>query len=122
MLSNLKDELLVLDNRARFIKMIIDGKLKVNNRPKADIVIDLEKSKFDQVSESFDYLLGRANFKTIVVSYSSDGILNEEQLTELLIKHGEEKTLNFRKIPYRRYKRTANDERDVLEYLIAINK
>jgi DNA topoisomerase-2 len=56
-LQELADQHKILTNRARFIKMIIDGKLKVNNRPKADIVIDLEKAKFDQVSESFDYLL-----------------------------------------------------------------
>jgi adenine-specific DNA-methyltransferase len=76
----------------------------------------------NSVYDSFDYLLGKADFSTIVISYSSDGLLNEDQLTELMTKHGNEKTLNFRKIPYRRYKRTANDERQVLEYLIAINK
>lgn len=76
----------------------------------------------NSVYDSFDYLLGNADFSTIVISYSSDGLLNEEQLTELMSKHGNEKSLNFRKIPYRRYKRTANDERQVLEYLIAINK
>lgn len=76
----------------------------------------------NSVYESFDYLLGHANFKTIVISYSSDGLLSEDQLTELVSKHGDASTLNFTKIPYRRYKRTANDERNVLEYLIAINK
>ena len=76
----------------------------------------------DSVYDSFDYLLGKADFSTIVISYSSDGLLNEDQLTELMTKHGNKKSLNFRKIPYRRYKRTANDERQVLEYLIAINK
>ena len=46
-----------LSNRARFIKMIIDKKLNLANRPKADIVIDLEKQKFEQIESSFDYLL-----------------------------------------------------------------
>jgi adenine-specific DNA-methyltransferase len=78
--------------------------------------------KKNSVFDSFDYLLANAEFKTIVISYSSDGLLNEEQLIELMTKHGNRETLNFRKIPYRRYKRTANDERNVLEYLIAINK
>lgn len=76
----------------------------------------------NSVFNSFDHLLLHANFKTIVISYSSDGILSEEQLVALLEKHGNLKTLNFKKIPYRRYKSAANDERDVLEYLIAINK
>jgi adenine-specific DNA-methyltransferase len=74
------------------------------------------------VYESFDYLLGNAKFSTIVISYSSDGLLGEEQLTELVSQHGNKNSLSFRKIPYRRYKRTANDERQVLEYLIAVNK
>jgi adenine-specific DNA-methyltransferase len=76
----------------------------------------------NSVYDSFDYLLRNADFCTIVMSYSSDGLLNEEQIIELMNKHGNEKSLNFRKIPYRRYKRTANDKRQVLEYLIAINK
>ena len=74
------------------------------------------------VYDSFDYLIGNADFSTIVVSYSSDGLLKEDQLIELMTKHGNERSLMFRKIPYRRYKRTANDERNVLEYLIAICK
>jgi DNA topoisomerase-2 len=59
-LNELTDQNKLLSNRARFIKMIIDGKLKINNRPKADIVIDLEKAKFDKISDSFDYLLSMA--------------------------------------------------------------
>jgi adenine-specific DNA-methyltransferase len=76
----------------------------------------------NSVYDSFDFLLANADFNTIIISYSSDGLLSEEQLIELMSKHGDERSLNFRKIPYRRYKRTANDERQVLEYLIAINK
>ena len=76
----------------------------------------------NSVYESFNDLIANADFGTIVISYSSDGLLSEDQLTELMSKNGNEKTLSFRKIPYRRYKRTANDERQVLEYLIAINK
>jgi adenine-specific DNA-methyltransferase len=74
------------------------------------------------VYESFDFLLGNANFHTFVISYSSDGLLKEDQLIELVFKHGDAKSMNFTKIPYRRYKRTINDERNVIEYLISINK
>ena len=74
------------------------------------------------VYDSFDYLLENSRFSTTIISYSSDGLLSEEQLIELVTKHGDISTLNFRKIPYRRYKRTLNDERNVLEYLIAISK
>lgn len=59
-LNRLSDELTYLSNRARFIKMIIDGKFKINNRPKQDIIIDLENSKFDKILNSYDYLLNMA--------------------------------------------------------------
>jgi DNA topoisomerase-2 len=52
-----EDELEFLSNRARFIKLIIDGKLDLNNRPKQDIVMDLEKLDFDKRNYSYDYLL-----------------------------------------------------------------
>jgi len=74
------------------------------------------------VYDSFDHLLAHADFGTIVVSYSSDGLLSEEQLTDLLSTHGKASTLDFRKIPYRRYKRTLRSGNEVLEYLIAVNR
>jgi DNA topoisomerase-2 len=60
MLKQLADELTYLSNRARFIKMIIDGKLKINNRPKLEIINELESNKFDKISNSYDYLLNMA--------------------------------------------------------------
>lgn len=51
------NELKVLSNRARFIKLIIDQKLKINNRPKTDIIEDVLNLKFDKVNDTFDYLL-----------------------------------------------------------------
>ena len=76
-----------------------------------------------KVYDSYDHLLGNAKFKTIVMSYSSEGLLQEDEIIELMEKHFNSKTLNFKKIPYRRYKRLANDGRaHVLEFLISVNK
>ena len=47
----------VLDNKARFIKMIVENELKIMKRKKVDIEKDLEKHSFDKVNDSFDYLL-----------------------------------------------------------------
>jgi DNA topoisomerase-2 len=60
LLAKLSRELLVISNRARFIKDIIDGKLKVNNVPRETIIDYLNKNKYDQVDGSFGYLLGMA--------------------------------------------------------------
>ena len=57
LIDKLSHELLVLSNKARFIKAIIDKKLKVNNVPKKDVVDWLSKNKFDMVNDSFDYLI-----------------------------------------------------------------
>jgi DNA topoisomerase-2 len=57
LIKKLTDELAYLSNRAKFIKLIIDGKLRVNNRPKSEIAEELETLKFDKVSDSYNYLL-----------------------------------------------------------------
>lgn len=56
MLSNLNDELLVLDNRARFIKMIIDNELSINGRKKVELESDLDKFGFNKRDGSWNYL------------------------------------------------------------------
>lgn len=48
-LEELGKELLCLGNRQRFILMVIDGKLKVAKRKKADIIADLKRLKFDPI-------------------------------------------------------------------------
>ena len=74
-LNKLEERNVFLSNRARFIKSIIDGKLKVNNRPKADIVTDLEKMKFDKVEGSFTYLLSMPIHSLTKENY--EALLNE---------------------------------------------
>ncbi len=56
-IDKLESELLVLSNRARFIKAIIDGELIVNNVSKNEIILYLETAGFDQVDGSYNYLL-----------------------------------------------------------------
>lgn len=57
LIAKLEKELMVLTNKARFVKSIIDKKLKVNNVPKKDVRTWLEANKFDKVSDSYDYLI-----------------------------------------------------------------
>merc|ERR1719181_2168059 len=53
----------LLSNRARFIKMIIEKKLHINNRKKMDVVKDLTRFKFQKFGDAkpprtgFEYLL-----------------------------------------------------------------
>lgn len=60
LLNQLAKRNIYLSNRAKFIKMIIDGKLNLRNKPKTEVVKELEKLKFDQIEGNFDYLLNMA--------------------------------------------------------------
>ena len=57
LLDKLNRELKILSNRGRFIKAIIDGKLKVNNVSKAIIIEGIEAMSLDKIDDSYDYLL-----------------------------------------------------------------
>lgn len=57
LLDKLNRELKILSNRGRFIKAIIDGKLKVNNVAKSQIIEGIESMGLDKIDDSYDYLL-----------------------------------------------------------------
>lgn len=57
LLDKLNRELKVLSNRGRFIKAILDEKLKVNNVPKIEIIKGIEELELDKIDDSYDYLL-----------------------------------------------------------------
>lgn len=56
-LNQYEKELLNLDSRIKFIMSIIDGKLKVANGKKEDILNFLEKNKFPKMNDKYDYLI-----------------------------------------------------------------
>ena len=56
-LNKMNQDLKLLQNRGRFIKFILDGKLEIKNRPKTDIILDIEKLGLDKIDDSYDYLL-----------------------------------------------------------------
>jgi DNA topoisomerase-2 len=57
MLGKMNQELKILSNKGRFIKAILDEKLKVNNVSKAIIIEGIEEMKLEQIDGSYDYLL-----------------------------------------------------------------
>ena len=57
MLEKMNKELKVLSNRGRFIKAILDEKLKINNVSKTLIIQGLEEMGLDKMDDSYDYLL-----------------------------------------------------------------
>jgi DNA topoisomerase II len=56
-IKKIENELLISSNRARFISDIIKKKLKVNNVPRRQIILYLETADYDEVDNSYNYLL-----------------------------------------------------------------
>ena len=80
LIAKLVRELLIISNKARFIKDIIDGKLTVNNAPKKSIILYLEANKFDKVDGSYNYLLNMPIYS-----------LTKERFDELLKQEADKK-------------------------------
>ncbi len=107
LIKKISDELSVLSNKARFIKAIIDGKLKINNVPKDAIVSYLESNKFDHVNGSYSYLL------TMPIH-----TLTKEKYEELLAQETEKKAeleLIKKSDPREMYKKDLQDLKKVLK-------
>lgn len=57
LLDKLNRDLKILGNRGKFIKAILDDKLKINNVSKSKIVEGIVEMKLDMIDDSYDYLL-----------------------------------------------------------------
>lgn len=67
----------------------------------------MERSSYcnkKEVKEAFEALIKNAEFKYIIVSYSTDGLMSEDDIESILKSYGKESTYKLYKIPYRKYK------------------
>lgn len=104
----------VLESIARYDNPEVFGKTGL----RTDRIGESGYCRRDQVYGLYKDLLRRANFRTIFISYSSDGILSAEELSELVREFSGREPIAFQRIPYRRYKRTSGDVRSVDEFLV----
>jgi adenine-specific DNA-methyltransferase len=80
-------------------------------------------SSVPKVHSAFSDLIENADFKVIVVSYSNEGLMQEDEIVEILQKNGKRSSLKIKTIPYRRYKRTNEDViHNLNELLFTIQK
>jgi DNA topoisomerase-2 len=84
LINKLEQELTLLSNKANFIKYIIEGKIKVNNVPRAEIILALETADFDQINGSYNYLLSlpihtltKENYESLI----ADVFAKEQELS-----------------------------------------
>tara|TARA_B100000795_G_C22764596_1_gene425124 strand:- start:358 stop:1377 length:1020 start_codon:yes stop_codon:yes gene_type:complete len=83
-----------------------------------------QKSDFCKKSyaeDALEDLMSNANFKYTILSYSSDGIIDETRLDKLILKYSNKLNKKY-KIPYRRYIKDKDDVKKKLYEMIYIIK
>lgn len=76
-----------------------------------------------KVVAAFDELIKNAQFKHIILSYSTDGFMTPEEIEGVMKKYGKPETFKIYWIPYRRYKSREQGEKEELkEMLVYIEK
>lgn len=83
LLDKYNTELKELCFRAKFIKSIIDKKLKVNNVPKDDVINWLEENKFGKIDDSYNYLLNMSIYSLTKEKY--EDLINKAKQKKDLI-------------------------------------
>lgn len=85
-----------------------------------------QKSDFclkKSVLAAFEQLIANAQFKHIILSYNTDGIMKLADIERIMKTHGISETFEVNYIPYRRFKSRNNTRTDELkEMLIYIQK
>ena len=104
----------VLESIAQYDYPSLKGKTGM----RADLTKISDYCKKGKVAKSFNDLLSNANFDFVFISYSSEGILSEEELISIAEAHSNPSKLKVYKFPYRRYSRIKDDKKPVVHELI----
>jgi len=86
MVSEVEKNIKNLANKSKFIKLIIDKKIIINNKPKSDIVDQIDKHDIDKLEGNYDYLLRIPLYtlsKEMVMKMLADIVLKKKELSEL---------------------------------------
>ena len=86
MLNKMQHDLRVLGNRGKFIKLILEGKIVVNNKPKEDIIKQIENFSLDKIDGDYDYLLRMPIYsltKEMFEKLKEDFKLKKEEIDKL---------------------------------------
>lgn len=85
-----------------------------------------KKSKFclkKSVLSTFEDLVANSNFRHILLSYNSEGLMTSEQIETIMKNNGIKETFRVFEIPYRRFKsRSTEHNGSVHEYIFYIEK
>ena len=104
----------VLESIAKYDNPILKG--KTGTREDLNKVSDYCKK--GKVAQSFDDLLANANFDYVFISYSTEGLLSEEELVSIAEKHSDPKKIKVYKFPYRRYSRIKDENKPTVHEIV----
>lgn len=90
LIKTINDEITMLNEKARFLKAIIDKKLKIGNLPKKDVLDWLEKNKFAKFGGGYDYLTSMPIHNLTKERYEE--ILKQTDKKKIELKEVEAKT------------------------------
>ena len=80
-------------------------------------------SRNNEAENMLEKIISKANFKYIVLSYSSDGIISKDFIDSVFKRYGKSETYEFKKILYKRYKNSKAEDNDKhQEYLFFVEK
>lgn len=109
----------LLETIARYDEPIVSGKGGLRNTAETS-------SAFSRVGEAectFDYIIAKANFRYIILSYSSDGIMSKKFIEATLKRYGKEETYCLKKIVYKKYRNyQTSPSNEHCEYLFFVEK
>lgn len=109
----------LLETIAKYDSPTINGKGGLRNTSETASAF----SRQGDVEKTFDFIIAKADFRYIVLSYSSDGIMTKKFIENTLKRYGKEETYCLKKIPYKKYRNhqtCSNNEH--CEYLFFIEK
>lgn len=104
----------VLETAARYDYPVVRG--VTGQRPDEG-----QKSEFcmkNRAVLAFEELLENAQFKYIILSYSTDGLMTVDEIEKAMKKYGKPETFQIYEIPYRRYKSRKVKETERLRELL----
>ncbi|OUO94415.1 Dam family site-specific DNA-(adenine-N6)-methyltransferase [Cloacibacillus sp. An23] len=76
-----------------------------------------------EVADAFEDLVSKADFRNIVMSYSTDGLMTASEIEKILKRHGVEESYKMYSVPYRQYMSKKTMQKEYLyEYIFYIRK
>jgi len=104
-LAEFEREINIIQNRIRFLKVVMDGTIKINKRGKDLVEKNLDKLEFNKIDDSYNYLLNMS-----IMSFTKEKLQDlKEQQDKLILKNKELKSTEEKTIWLNELKELKNE-------------